>query len=221
MERHSVAHDLRSATIYIARAKQGNFIKKLYKRPKTVLRNKVHAICIIRALLRWRDCCTRAGLPTTGNAPLWLAHDGTFGAVTGEALTYRQALIMLRHYLEKAGVERADLFGTHSFRAGGLVDLIHLGIPREDRKNMGDWRSDEGMRPYERTDQHVAAHAYDNLADLLHPHDTDAAMFTDARATIDDTIFELDNIVALQHPAAPPDPAADPDDNDHERTGDD
>ena len=215
------ASDLNSATIYIARAKQGHFLKKFFKRPKTVRRNTNKSICIIRALLRWRECCIKAGLPTTGTAPLWVAHDGAFGALSRAALTYRQALVMLRHYLEKGGIGRADLFGTHSFRAGGLVDLIRLGVPREDRKNMGDWLSNEGMRPYERTDQHTMAHAFDHLGTLLQPHDTDDTLFADASDTVDDAIFEHDDIASLRHIRPPParQTAVDADDSDHGNKG--
>ena len=67
---------------------------------------------------------------------------------------------------------------------------------------MGDWHSKEGMAPYERTNQHTAAHAFDDLATLLLPHDTDDTMFAsvDARAVLDDTIFNYDDTATLLHP---------------------
>ncbi len=202
-----------SLVVNIARAKRGNFMTRIFKTPKRIAVNRNKRVCVVNAMRIWRRCCKRLGLKTTGDAPVFRNHIG-HKQIGHDRLSYRAALIMLRHYLQLGGIERADLFGTHSFRAGGLMDLIRLGISREDRKNIGDWKSDKGMLPYERTDQNVLAHAFDELDTLTAAADTDDLLFADAKATINDTIFETDSSATFALDAASvPDPVASLDDD--------
>ncbi len=63
-----------------------------------------------------------------------------FCHIDGQPLTRYQFQAVLRKALQQCGI-KADSFGTHSFRIGAATTAALNGVPAEEIKKMGRWRS--------------------------------------------------------------------------------
>lgn len=73
--------------------------------------------------------------------PLFPKQDGT----TMSADTPRGRL---KHWLRRLGVQSPEEYGFHSLRAGAATGAAQAGVPEQSIKLAGNWKSDNGVRPY-------------------------------------------------------------------------
>ena len=63
---------------------------------------------------------------------------------------YRRQLRNAVREVLHLSADDADSFGTSSMRCGGDSFLLHLGIPADDRRDIGFWASGAAERQYHR-----------------------------------------------------------------------
>ena len=83
---------------------------------------------------------------------------------SGQHMTYNIYNALIKHLLHVAGYDSA-LYSSHSIRAGAATQAARSGLPREDIKRLGRWRS----QAYE-TCLRPPPEAYADLAPALTPH---------------------------------------------------
>jgi hypothetical protein len=84
--------------------------------------------------------CVRALPAAAGPQQPLMTYQGAGGTL--RAVTRGVATALVRQLARyQATAEEAALFGTHAMRVGGATTLAHAGVPAEDIKRAGRWRS--------------------------------------------------------------------------------
>ena len=65
-------------------------------------------------------------------------------------ISYSRARSVLKIRLESLGYD-SKLYGLHSFRIGGATEAGNRGVPHEDLKDHGRWKTDAAKNLYVRS----------------------------------------------------------------------
>jgi integrase len=108
---------------------------------RLVMERKERKICPVRAMREYLEEATpgRAG-------------DQLFPTEEGGKMSVDTPRGRLHYWLRKAGVEREKEYGFHSLRAGAATASAKAGVPEEQIKLHGNWKSD-AVRKYIRPDR--------------------------------------------------------------------
>jgi integrase len=94
--------------------------------------------CMVRSMVEYLEV---TGAGTTDSSPLFPKHKG--GAMSADGPRGR-----LRYWLQRMKVPNAEEYGFHSLRAGAATAVAQAGVPEQSIKLAGNWKSDNGVRPY-------------------------------------------------------------------------